>query len=192
MSNLDLWDKVEKTDPSHTKSANVRGNKITAIAPQRQIKNATEQFGAYGIAWGFKEIKFDYALAEATGIVVFHGVFYFPKGEFPITSSISAYKDGARTKPDADFAKKVETDALTKALSKLGFNADVFMGLFDDHKYVQMMQDEFNKPVTPLEIQNAIDNNDIEYVKANWQTTIAAAWGNLPSDAVTKLNGMIG
>ena len=35
MANLDLWDAVEKTDPSHTKSANVRGNKITAIAPQR-------------------------------------------------------------------------------------------------------------------------------------------------------------
>ncbi len=146
MENLEFWDKVEKTDPQHTKSANVRGNKITAIAPQRQIKNATEQFGMYGKAWGFKELSFDYTLTELTGIVVFHGVFYYPSGEFPIAASISAYRDGARMKPDADFAKKVETDALTKALSKLGFNADVFMGLYDDHKYVQMMQDEFHKP----------------------------------------------
>lgn len=146
MSNLDLWNTVEKTNPNYTKSANVRGNKITAIAPQRQIKNATEQFGIYGKAWGFKVISFDYTMLELTGIVVFNGVFFFPGAEFPITSSISAYKDGARTKPDADFAKKVETDALTKALSKLGFNADVFMGMYDDHKYVAMMQDEFNKP----------------------------------------------
>jgi len=144
-NNLELWNKVEKTNPAHTKSANVRGNKITAIAPQQQIKNATEQFGSYGSKWGFKVAEFDYSMLEKTGIVVFNGVFYFPNGEFPITSSISAYKDGAQTKPDADFAKKVETDALTKALSKLGFNADVFMGLFDDHKYVQMMNDEFNK-----------------------------------------------
>ena len=158
MSNLELWDSVEKTNPLHTKNANVRGNKITAIAPQRQIKNATEKFGVYGVAWGFKSATFDYAMLEKTGIVVFNGVFYFPKGEFPITSSISAYKDGAMTKPDADFAKKVETDALTKALSKLGFNADVFMGLFDDHKYVAMMQDEFNKPVPT--------KDDLSWVKA--------------------------
>ena len=191
-NNLDLWDKVEKTNPAHTKSANVRGNKITAIAPQRQVKNATEQFGVYGIGWGFKEVSFDYAMLDSTGIVVFHGEFFFPNGGFPITSSISAYKDGARTKPDADFAKKVETDALTKALSKLGFNADVFMGLFDDHKYVQMMSEEFNKPVTPDGIQKAINDNDIEYIKAHWSTTIAAAWSNLPPEAINKLNGMIG
>jgi len=30
--NLKLWDSVEKTNPEHTKGANVRGNKITAIA----------------------------------------------------------------------------------------------------------------------------------------------------------------
>jgi hypothetical protein len=145
MGNLKLWDAVEKTNPNHTKKANVRGNNITAIAPQRQVKNATEQFGIYGQSWGFKAIAFDYAMLELTGIVVFNGVFYFPEGEFPISSSISAYRDNARLKPDADFAKKVETDALTKALSKLGFNADVFMGLYDDHKYVQMMDEEFNK-----------------------------------------------
>lgn len=146
MSNLDLWNKVEKTDPAHTKNANVRGNKITAIAPQYQIKNATEQFGPYGTKWGFKTTTFDYSMLEKTGIVVFNGVFFYPGGEFPIASSISAYKDGAMTKPDADFAKKVETDALTKSLSKLGFNADVFMGRYDDHKYVAEMQQEFAKP----------------------------------------------
>jgi len=146
MGNLKLWSAVEKTNPNHTKKANVRGNNITAIAPQRQVKNATEQFGIYGKSWGFKAIAFDYTMLELTGIIVFNGVFYFPEGEFPISSSISAYRDNARLKPDADFAKKVETDALTKALSKLGFNADVFMGLYDDHKYVQMMNEEFNKP----------------------------------------------
>jgi hypothetical protein len=160
--NLELWNKVEKTDPRYTKKANVRGNNITAIAPQRQVKNATEQFGVYGQAWGFNSIAFDYAMLEVTGIVVFHGTFYFPNGSFPITSSISAYRDNARLKPDADFAKKVETDALTKALSKLGFNADVFMGLYDDHKYVQMMNDEFNKPEP-----NADDMSWIKAIKGD-------------------------
>lgn len=148
MSNLELWNKVAKTDPKYTKKANVRGNSITAIAPQSQILCATEEFGSYGTKWGFERIDFTYELLETTGIVVFHGMFFYPNGKFPISASISVYKDGARTKPDADFAKKLETDALTKALSKLGFNADVFMGMYDDNKYVQMMQEEF-KPIEP-------------------------------------------
>ena len=48
----DLWDKVEKTNPKYTKKANVKGNQITSIAPQFQIKNATEHFGVYGEKWG--------------------------------------------------------------------------------------------------------------------------------------------
>lgn len=139
--NMDLWDSVCKTDPSHTKKANVRGNQITAIAPHSQIMSATNKFGPYGIAWGFKEIRVDYTLMEK-GLVVFHGVFFYPNGEFPIISSISFWKDGAHTKLDDDFGKKVETDALTKALSKIGFNADIFLGLYDDSRYVQHLIDE--------------------------------------------------
>jgi hypothetical protein len=182
MNNLELWDKVSKTDPAHTKNANVRGNKITAIAPQHQIKNATEQFGIYGATWGFKSASFDYRMLDKTGIVVFNGVFYFPGGEFPITSSISAYKDGAMTKPDADFAKKVETDALTKGLSKLGFNADVFMGLYDDHKYVQEMQVEFSK-------EPVVDHSAVikRYTDAD-QGQRDILWASINEDQRTAIN----
>lgn len=192
MSNMDLWSKVEKTDPKHTKSANVRGNKITAIAPQYQIKQATEQFGSYGKGWGFKSVSHDYAMLDKTGIVVFNGVFFFPGGEFPISSSISAFKDGAMTKPDADFAKKVETDALTKALSKLGFSADVFMGLYDDHKYVEQMKEEF-KPVNPdIDLINdAIKRGDKDWVAKEWQGLIGKNWNSLNNTQVNTLNAMI-
>jgi len=40
------------------------------------------------------------------------------------------------SKSDDDFAKKMETNTVSKALSKLGFSADVFLGKFDDNKYV--------------------------------------------------------
>ena len=157
MDNLELWISVEKTDPKHTKSANVRGNKITAIAPQRQVKNATEKFGPYGKGWGFKEIDFDFSMVPVNNVIIFKGLFFYPDGQFPIVSSIAAYMDKAQKMPDQDFAKKVETDALTKALSKLGFNADVFMGMYDDHKYVQMMNEEFNKPQPDATAQSWID-----------------------------------
>jgi len=147
--NLDLWHRVEKTDPAHTKKANIGGNKITAIAPQYQILNATKEFGPYGRTWGFDAINLDYSLVGTHNLVVATCHFFYPDGAFQIINSIKLYKDNACTKVDDDFAKKVETDALTKALSKLGFNADVFMGRFDDTKYVEDVAAEFQAAKAP-------------------------------------------
>jgi hypothetical protein len=86
------------------------------------------------------------------------------------------------TKPDADFAKKVETDALTKGLSKLGFNADVFMGLYDDHKYVQEMQVEFSK-------EPAADHSSVikRYTDAD-QGQRDLLWASINEDQRTAIN----
>jgi len=105
IDNLKLWNDVEKTNPAYTKNANVKGNKITSISPQYQIKCGTEQFGSYGIRWGFKSMNFDYTLKDM-GMIVFSAVFFYPDGEFPIVNSVQLYKDGAKTKIDDDFAKK--------------------------------------------------------------------------------------
>ena len=171
-NNLELWNKVEKTNPKYTKKAKVGGNDITSIAPQFQILNATEQFGVYGEAWGFRGIELDYSITNTPltltvkdwntkeeekvssilGLVGFKATFFFPKGEFEITNSIKIFTDNKHSKIDDNYAKKLETDALTKALSKLGFNADIFMGKFDDVRYVEEMKEEFGlkpKPKAP-------------------------------------------
>jgi hypothetical protein len=134
--NMKLWEAVCQTDPEHTKKANVKGNNLTSIKPQYQIMMATEQFGAYGSTWGFKNIDITYDLLEK-GLVVFQADFFYPTGTFPAINTISIYRDNAQTKLDDEFAKKVETDSLTKCLSKLGFNADIFLGQFDDMRYVE-------------------------------------------------------
>ena len=62
-----------------------------------------------------------------------------------INASISTHsKKGL----DDDCFKKVSTDALTKGLSKIGFSADVFLGMWDDNKYVAQVTQEFasNEP----------------------------------------------
>lgn len=164
--NLKLWKLVEKTDPKYTKNAKVGGNAITSISPQFQIMNVTEQFGSYGSTWGFRNIELDYSLVNVPyfkdktegsypnikvvgkeesymGLVVFKAIFFYPNGEFPIINSISLFTNNEKTKIDDNFAKKIETDALTKAISKLGFNADIFMGKFDDVRYVEEMKKEF-------------------------------------------------
>lgn len=158
-NNLELWHRVEKTNPKYTKSANVRGNKITSIAPQFQIMNVTEEFGVYGEKWGFKKLDFDYSLAETFGLIVLNAVFFFPKGEFEIKNSINLWTDNAKTRIDSDFAKKIETDTLTKAISKLGFNADIFMGKFDDVKYLAEITKEFEEAPKPIKLSDkAIDD----------------------------------
>lgn len=163
-ANLKLWDSVCTTDPAHTKQANVRGNKLISIRPQSQIKLATEKFGPYGTTWGFKTVAIDSAMM-GVGLVVFKGTFYYPGGEFEIINSIGIWRDNARTKLDDDFGKKVETDTLTKALSKIGFNADVFLGYFDDHRYVDMLNEGKAKAAALQEkIFEVTEENNIDFI----------------------------
>lgn len=189
---MKLWRAVEKTDPKYTKPAKIGGMSITAIAPQYQIMQATEQFGPYGQGFGFKKIELDYSLVDKLDIVVFKGLFFHPGGEFEIINSSKMFMDRNKKMVDADFAKKIETDALTKALSKLGFNADVFMGRFDDVKYIADMMEEF-KEVDPIvdEIIKAANSNDKQYVVGNWGGKITQKWAALPVDTVNKLNILI-
>ena len=167
--NLNLWNKVEKTNPKYTKKAKVGGNNITAISPQFQVMNATEQFGSYGKGWGFRNIELDYSITNIPiklsvldwntkqttevdsilGLVGFKATFFYPEGEFEITNSIKIFTDNKHSKIDDNYAKKLETDALTKSLSKLGFNADIFLGKFDDVRYVEEVTKEFSSSNLP-------------------------------------------
>lgn len=137
-NNMEIWDLVCKTDPEHTRQVQQRGG-YTAIDPGYQLKEATRLWGPYGRHWGLSQLEYDYKLADTAGLVVLHARFYYPGGEFPISN---AAPPTMGQKPDADFAKKLETNTMSKALSKLGFNADVFMGQFEDAVYLQHRQQE--------------------------------------------------
>ena len=173
--NLELWHKVEKTNPKYTKQANVGGNKITSIAPQYQIMNVTEQFGSYGKTWGFKNIELDYTLVPEFNLIVFKAIFFYPDGEFPTINSIKMFMDNAKLKIDDNFAKKLETDTLTKAISKLGFNADIFMGKFEDTRYLAEIKKEFAEPTKEFAeptkvIENISDDKFLELLNQPKET----------------------
>lgn len=140
--NLKLWESVSTTDPDFTKKVNQRGG-YTSISPQYQLREATKAFGPYGKGFGFESCDLDYGQLEALGLVLVKAVFFFvesgSKYTFPINNAWPA-KQGSRIDPD--FAKKAETNTLSKALSKLGFSADVFMGEFDDDEYVNVVKNE--------------------------------------------------
>ena len=145
--NLALWKKVEKTDPDYTKKVTVNSRTFTTIDAYYQIKLATEQFGLYGQTWGLKNTNIEFKeMADKTILALYNAIFFYPDGQFEVHNAIKVqYVTNAGkgyTKIDDDFAKKLETDTLTKCLSKLGFNADVFLGRFDDDRYVNELKKE--------------------------------------------------
>ena len=147
MENLHIWDKVCRTDPEYTKHVSQRGG-YTSIAPQYQIKCATEQFGPYGEGWGFESCDLDFSQLEYTGMVLVKAVFFYhtngKRHSFPINNCWPVkVGSGEKARVDADFAKKAETNTMSKALSKLGFSADVFMGEFDNPDYIDVVNNEF-------------------------------------------------
>jgi len=138
-ANLELWDAVCKTDPAHTKKVNQRGG-FTAIDAYYQIQNATEQFGKVGLGWGWNIRSID--MHEGGLCVVLLDFWTGAKGDMFSVTGCSQWR--VKDRLDNDAPKKATTDAITKALSYLGFNADVFQGKFDDNKYVAQMTEEHN------------------------------------------------
>jgi len=136
--NMRIWDAVSKTNPANTKHVTQRGG-FTAINANSQIMEATRQFGPIGIGWGY--INGDPIFQGALVIVpvtVWHGDRSNTFG--PV---FGCEEWIVKDRVDSDAPKKAGTDGLTKCLSQLGFNADVFLGLYDDQKYVDQVKQEF-------------------------------------------------
>jgi hypothetical protein len=134
VSNLTLWESVSTTDPRFTKSVNDGRHEFTTIDAYYQIQQATEKWGPYGKNWGLEAIDVQFH----EDLAILRALFYYPldndRTGFEIGNAIKwRSKNGTQ---DGDFIKKLETDTITKALSRLGFNADVFTGKFDDNRYV--------------------------------------------------------
>ena len=148
-TNMALWDAVSETDPGHTKSVSQRGG-FTAIDAQYQIMRATQQWGPVGGDWAYtvdhevlwSEGGVALAVADVTVSYMLEG-FDIPRSFGPIRG-INVLID-AKGRVDDDAPKKALTDALTKALSHLGFSADVFLGLYDDNKYVEGLNAKYNR-----------------------------------------------
>jgi len=134
-----IWDAVSKTNPAHTKQVNQRGG-FTAISANYQIMRATEVFGPIGIGWGYDcaEPIFQETLMIVP-VTFWHGD---RSNTFGPIYGCEEWKD-KNGRVDSDAPKKAMTDGITKALSQLGFNADVFLGMYDDNKYVERLKREF-------------------------------------------------
>ena len=160
MTKMRIWDSLCKTNPDFTKEApSSYGKKITTIDPMYQIQCMTEVFGPVGQGWKYTvEYKYQDGLVFAE-VCIHYCVHnnWFQYG--PVCSVQNLSK---RDKLDDEAPKKAMTDAMTKAFSHLGMNADVFLGKFDDSKYVEQMKQEFSQPKKiPQSSGTEHDNNHV-------------------------------
>lgn len=149
MSNLDLWNKIEKTDPRHTKAITGKSYQGTSPKPHYLVHKATETFGPIGIGWGFNIVS--ERIEDGAGGERMHiahvRVWYVWDGKRGEVEHIggtqfSGMRASGKPFTDEDAPKKSVTDALVKALSMIGFAGDIFMGRYDDSKYVSEIRAE--------------------------------------------------
>ena len=140
-----IWDSLCKTNPDYTKSVpSSYGKKITSIDPMYQIQCMTETFGPVGLGWKYN-VKYTYQDNLVFAEVSIHYCVHDNWFEYgPVCSVQNLFKKNGNL--DDEAPKKAMTDAMTKAFSHLGMSADVFLGKFDDSKYVQEVKKEFSKP----------------------------------------------
>lgn len=158
LANMELWERVQQTDLDHTKEVTF-GRKFTAIDAHSQIMEATRQFGPVGSGWGYENTYGEIHLTDGRVIAWCDVILWWRKdGEWegnPAPGNQNSYgpvrggamlvsldAKGKLKNPDTDAFKKASTDGLTKLISHLGFNADVFLGLFDDNKYIEGLKKE--------------------------------------------------
>lgn len=153
MSNTELWSKVERIPAEHTKPITGKSYSGTSPRPHYMIRLATEVFGPCGIGWGFtfEDRIEDGAMIEpgfpAKMSIAKVKVWYIWNGQRGEVEHIGGTEFAGKRKngalfTDEDAPKKSVTDGLIKALSLIGFAGDIFIGRFDDSKYVEELKAE--------------------------------------------------
>lgn len=180
-----IWDQVSKSDPRYLRKME-HGPRLTAIDAYSQFRRATELFGPMGQGWGLKDVTDEWQTQKDVYMV--HAVFWWRLwanpdigGEFPIIGTADWFVGKAR-RLDRDAPVKALTHCLSKALSYLGFNADVFLGEFDDNRNVPPPPSVAAAPVGPDALSGGTDAH--AYARTYWEPGVndAIAPSPLPAD----------
>lgn len=189
MNGIELWKKVAKVDPKFTKEVNAPGKpKFTNIDTYYLIQEATAEFGSMGHGFGLKDTTIEEVHLGEEILLKLSGTFWFDGGEFPIYNALKLmYKTSkGYVKVDEDAYKKIMTNTIAKALSYIGFGADVYMGKFEDAAYVNELMEEARrkenaaKPATMKKLKSLMvetateEDKFVHFLNAQLKTTIEA------------------
>ena len=145
MGNLDLWNKHADIDPAFTKPITGKAYKGTSPSPQYVIRCLTDMFGPVGQGFGWDVTEEGW---QPLGDEVLH----WCRIRFWHTDRANGFDAYGQTKAlmktkngmmaDEDAPKKSLTDAIVKAASQVGVAANIFLGRWDDQKYVAQVAEE--------------------------------------------------
>lgn len=132
-NNLELWEKVETTQKEIIKEIEQEdGTKLKTVPSINRLKRGTEIFGLYGRDWGLRNIDHsDMKISNSLVIGIIEAEFYVNshpyQTSFKITNSTAIVSIQKKEfKVNTTYRKSLETDTINKALSRLGFNADIY------------------------------------------------------------------
>lgn len=137
--NLDLWNRFADIDPKFTKAITGKPYKGTSPNPQYVMRCLTEMFGPVGEGFGWVVLAEGF---QPLGDEILH----WCRIRFWHSSPENGYESYGQTKAlmntrngqmsDEDAPKKSLTDAIVKAASHVGIASNIFLGRWDDQKYV--------------------------------------------------------
>lgn len=142
MDNMEIWNRLEKSDPRYLKPVSFGSRTFTAIDPQYQVMKMTEEFGPVGIGWGWDSRLENITASNGDITVLAHVHLWIQERSNFFGAFVGCRKffDAAKGRWAEDAPKMAVTDGLTKAVSHVGCNADVFLGKMDGNKYNQDSQ----------------------------------------------------
>ncbi|WP_206678109.1 hypothetical protein [Martelella limonii] len=192
--NKAIWNRFADINPKYTKPISGKAYKGTSPSPQHVIECLTELFGPVGQGFGWEVIAEGF---QPLGDEVLH----WCRIRFWHTSRDNTFEEYGQTKAlmktksglmsDEDAPKKSQTDAIVKAASHLGIAANIFLGRWDDQKYVADVRKSFedtddaaNSSVKPSSASmkkqlEEIDEDLVDCVTIADVDKCAKVWGNI-------------
>ncbi len=129
-----IWDSEKHTPAAETHKVNRRGG-FTAVNHQYQMMRGTKLWGPYGEKWGMDIISMKF-VGDDNASLLLHCKFFYPSPTTGERCEFEVLNDWP-FKLNDDSAKKALTNTRSKALSMLGFSADVYHGYHDDKQYLK-------------------------------------------------------
>lgn len=182
-ANLDLWERHRRVNEDFTKNVSYGKRNFTAVDPQYLIELATREWGPYGFGWSCDVVDVQVvnpAPDKSDASIFMTCTFTYPNGNFNIVVD-DKYRAGQ------DMLKKLQTNAMSKALSKLGFAADIYLGKFEDEAYRQSSNDEDSHFVTRM--MGKIANSTPEELET--RIGIIKQWANKGTITVEQMETLL-
>lgn len=182
--NLRHWNRFADIDPKFTKAITGKQYKGTSPNPQYVIKCLTEIFGPVGEGFGWHVAREEFTplgdeVLHWCRIEFWHGSRENRFDSYGQTKALMKTKSGLMS--DEDAPKKSLTDAIIKAASHIGIASNIFLGRWDDQKYVESVNQDYraaerDEQNPPFNARAAADHIIIALGKRSTVSDITELW----------------